>query len=430
VDSPYVASGAFALLREASMEKDLFENYLLPEKYDYVPEHTFPVVYPADQTEQFWLPHQNFHVPIQLEEYFHRSGDRAMVDGFEAKLLAYFDWIKQYENEDGLLEKLPGWLWIEWSISRTFGHDVNYPINMNYTRALAVMGRLYDRTDFAEKSDRLKRVILEQSYDGQFFIDNAVREDGKLRRTGNRTEVCQYYAFESGVATPKSHPVLWKTLRDDFGPKRRLSEHVVASWPEIHVANSLPGFIIRLDLLSRFGESQTLFEDSIHSFHHMAKLTNTLWEHMDPSDGLCHGFQGHICDLLYRDALALHEVDTVNKRVTLRFTKHSLEWCKGRIPIGDSFIEHEWHKEDGVIRYRLSMPPGYHVDVDNQSGLSVARFGRSCLRSCPSICPRQSDSAIKKSQSSLCLLSIDFLSSSSVNVCMFASTKSRSSATV
>lgn len=365
VDSLYVARGSFALLHETSMEKNLFEDYLLPKSFDHVPDGTFPVVYPADQVEQFWLPHQNLYIPIQLEEYYRRGGDRDMVKGFESKLSNYFRWLAQFENEDGLLEKLPGWLWIEWSQAQAFGYDVNYPVNMLYARSLATMARLYERPRFAKLSEKIKRAILEQSYDGQFFIDNAVRENGVLRRTGNRTEVCQYYAFDCDIVTPESHPGLWATLRDDFGPKRRLSEHVAARWPEIHLANSLPGYTIRLDLLSRFGESQAMFDDAICSLHHMACLTNTLWEHMDPSNGLCHGFQGQICDLLYRDALGLHRVDTVNKAITLRFTNHNLTSCRGSVPVGDDVIDVEWSKRNDVIRYRISAPPEYRIEVEN-----------------------------------------------------------------
>ena len=68
--------------------------------------------------------------------------------------------------------------------------------------------------------------MRQQSYDGQFFVDNAVLKDGKFVPTHNRTETCQYYAFFFGVATPETYPHLFKTLRDEFGPKRALDQSV------------------------------------------------------------------------------------------------------------------------------------------------------------------------------------------------------------
>ena len=156
----------------------------------------------------------------ELEEYGARSGNRATVEALRPRVLKLFDFFKAYENQDGLLEKLPSWVFVEWSAAAGFVQDVNYPTNMLYAGVLTAAGRMYHMPELAAKADRIREVIRRQSFDGHFFVNNAVRnKSGKLDVTRNRTEVCQYYAFFFRVATPQSHPELWRILRDKFGPK-------------------------------------------------------------------------------------------------------------------------------------------------------------------------------------------------------------------
>ncbi len=49
--------------------------------------------------------------------------------------------------------------------------------------------------DMTDDAERIRETIRRQSYEGGFFSDNAVRVNGKLQVTTNRTEVCQYFAF-------------------------------------------------------------------------------------------------------------------------------------------------------------------------------------------------------------------------------------------
>ncbi len=146
-----------------------------------------------------------------------------------------------------MLEKLPGWVFVEWSAANDFVQDVNYPSNMLYAGALAAAGRMYNLPQLRDKADKIREVIRQQSFDGHFFVDNAVRTDGKLQVTKNHSEVCQYFAFHFDVATPETHPDLWKVLRDEFGPNRKQTK---AYWDEVRVANSFIGNMLRFELLS------------------------------------------------------------------------------------------------------------------------------------------------------------------------------------
>ena len=167
---------------------------------------------------------------------------------------------------------------------------------MLYAAALDAAARAYARADLADAARHVRDVVRAQSFDGEFFIDNAVRHGTALGRTTNRSEVCQYHAFYFGVATPKSHPQLWRRLVEQFGPDRGAT----GAFPDVHPANALMGYTMRLELLERYGLRDQLLDEIRAYFLPMAQQTGTLWEHGEPTASCCHGFASHVCCLLRR----------------------------------------------------------------------------------------------------------------------------------
>ena len=74
--------------------------------------------------------------------------------------------------------------------------------------------------------------------------------------------------------------------------------------------------------------------------------------------------------VLYRDVLGCR-VDRPNKVVRLRFKDIPLESCGGRIPFGNGDVELKWWRRGKTLRYRLSAPAGFALEVDNPDGLEV-----------------------------------------------------------
>ncbi|HEC03560.1 MAG TPA: hypothetical protein ENI81_08490, partial [Phycisphaerales bacterium] len=248
-DSFFTSRVAFDLCGNTTIEKNLFENYLLPASFAHLPEGMLPMCYPADHYNGVFIPNWAMWFVIQLEEYQARSGDRELVAALRPRLEALYRYFQRFTNEDGLLEKLESWVFVEWSKANSFVQDVSYPSNMLYAAALAAGGRMYGEPDLIDQAEHIRAVIRRQSFDGEFFVDNAVRKDGQLQVTRNRTEVCQYFAFFFDVATRKTHGKLWDKLVHQFGPKRKQSK----AFPEIHPANAFIGNYLRSELLSRYG---------------------------------------------------------------------------------------------------------------------------------------------------------------------------------
>ncbi|HSA03333.1 MAG TPA: hypothetical protein P5055_21610, partial [Candidatus Paceibacterota bacterium] len=298
-DSYFTARVAADLSGNTVVERNFLENYLLPARFAHLPDGMLPMCYPADHNDGVFIPNWALWFVLELEEYVARSGDRALAEALRPRVLKLLDFFQAYRNPDGLLEKLPSWVFVEWSKANDFVQDVNFPSNMLYARVLAAVARLYDLPKLAEDADRLRETIRKQSYDGEFFVDNAVRKEGQLQITRNRTEVCQYFAFYFDVASPTSHPKLWQTLVKDFGPGRKQTK----AFPEIHPANAFIGNVLRLELLSRHGLARQNLEESLAYQLYMADRTGTLWENDGDYASCNHGFASHAVHVLYRDVL-------------------------------------------------------------------------------------------------------------------------------
>jgi alpha-L-rhamnosidase len=240
---------------------------------------------------------------------------------------------------------------------------------MLYAGMLDAADRLYPGLELASKAARLRETIRRQSFDGNFFVDNAVRTDGRLQVTTNRTEVCQYFAFYFDVANPQSHAELWRRLTTDFGPQRKQT----GAFPEIWPANAFVGNQLRFELLSRYHRNQQILDEAIGYWLYMVERTGTLWEHDSTLASCCHGFASHAAHTVLRDVLGIERVDTSGKVVKLRFADLTLDRCEGSIPTSAGEVGLRWAQDGKKIKYHLSLPPGFTVEIENLTGKTLER---------------------------------------------------------
>ncbi|GHV51806.1 hypothetical protein FACS1894181_14210 [Bacteroidia bacterium] len=351
----------------SAVAHNFYENYALPKSFAHLPEGMIPMCYPSDHYNGNFIPNWSLWFILQIADYAQRGGDPVLVAQLKPRIENLLKYFSGLENEDGLLEKLQEWVFVEWSKANDFVQDVSYPSNMMYSAALAAAGRLYGNAAWLRQSERVKQAILSQSFNGSFFIDNAVRENGKLKLTANTSEACQYYAFFCNIATPDTHPGLWKKLTTEFGPNR--NDAVV--YPAVFRANAFVGNYLRMDLLSRYGlQSQMLFEIQ-DFFYAMADRTGTLWEHMQSQASCNHGFASYIAHVLYRDVLGISNIDYAGKEITIRFSDIVLDSCSGSIPIGEDKVSLSWKRSGNQITYSLKAPQGYKATIENRSAAKL-----------------------------------------------------------
>lgn len=290
-DSFFTARTAFALTGSTALEKSFLTNFLHEDNYVNLPVGMLPMCYPADHTDGNYISNWAMWLVYQLPEYLTRSGDRELIDAYKSKVYGLLDFFKDFENSDGLLEKLESWVFVEWSEANNLVQDVNYPTNMLYGAMLKAAGALYGDKSLVEKGEKVLKTAAEQSFDGHFFRDHATRgRGGRLTVQPQTTEVCQYYAFFFGAADKTSHAELFDILVRDFGPDRKQTQ----KYPDVYFANAFVGNYLRLELLMQAGYEKEVAENIRGYFLYMADRTGTLWENDGAYASCCHGFASYV----------------------------------------------------------------------------------------------------------------------------------------
>lgn len=297
----------------SAIEHDFLENFLIARDFD-LPAGMLPMCYPASTMQGAFIPNWAMWFVVELAEYYDRTGDRDMIDKARERVYALVKYFEPFKNAEGLLEKLKGWIFVEWSQANKWVQDINYPSNMMYYMMLTRIARLYDDAAIAKEAADLKETVIRRSWNGTFFEDNAmVGEDGGIQATGNTTEVCQYYAFFCGIADGEHYPQLLQKIIEDFGPGHKCQQN----YPDVYPANAFIGNYLRMEILSAYGRQEQILSEMAEYFDYMARMTGTLWENDTPHASCNHGFASHVIRLIYRDVLGLKEADELHKRIVV-----------------------------------------------------------------------------------------------------------------
>ena len=288
-DSYFTGSAEHFFTGKNEIERTFLRNFALAEKFPHLPEGMVPMCYPGDHINKNYIPNWSMWFVLEVANYLERTGDRETVDLLRPRVEGLLKFYAKYLNADGLLENLPGWVFVEWSHAnetKLVKDGVNWPSNMTYSEVLAKAAKLYGDNGLLAQSERVKRLIRERSFDGTWFRDNAKHPDV--------TETCQYYAFFHGIATPKTHPELWKRLTDEFGSERQKKGLYKEVWP----SNAFIGNLMRLIVLKREGRDEQVAREIRGYYLKMAEATGTLWEYDRPEASCNHGFASYLAILL------------------------------------------------------------------------------------------------------------------------------------
>lgn len=293
-DSWFSSQTMAALTGDRSVERAHLMNVARPWADDAEPSNTvmncgFP------RSVEVTMPTYMMWFVIQCAEYADHAGSDA--EAFRRfvrnRILSNLLYLESFRNADGLLEDLPGWVFIEWSDANRFTKGVGYPANMLYAVALDAAYRLYGDKRHADAAAAVRAKVREQSFDGRWFCDHALRDkQGRLVRVAaDRSEVCQYYAFFADVASPKTHSDLWNRTVELFAPGRPTPEG-------LRTANMFFGHMLRLRLLKRFGREDLLPSEIKALVGHQAEESGSLWEFTDGHDSRCHSFASYVATFL------------------------------------------------------------------------------------------------------------------------------------
>ena len=294
-DSYFTAFSERLFTGDNKIEKSFLENIILSNTEE-LPEGMLPKCFPSQHTGGLYIPNWALWFIVELESYFERTSDYSLIEKAKDKVYGVIKFFEDFENEYGLLEGLKSWVFIEWSVcnDREYIKGVNFPSNMLYAKALDVVSSLYGDMPKKEKAQQIRNKIYEFSFNGKFYIDNAIRDENNnlVCCSDHVSETCQYYALFFGL---KADENFVKIMKDEFGPFREKG-----SYPNVGRSNMFIGNYLRLFWLCSVGEHEKVILESLEYFLAMAKKTGTLWEHDRPGSSCNHGFASSIAPIMLR----------------------------------------------------------------------------------------------------------------------------------
>lgn len=231
---------------------------------------------------------------LELRDYYHRTGDKALIEKAKDKVYRLLTYFAELTNEYGLLENVKELL-IGYGgpvNDEEYLAGVNFPTNMLFSEVLSCVAELYCDTEKQAQAQALRKTIVEFSYTGEFFTDNAIRKNGGLFRCDEHiSEICQNYAVFFAF-TPNEEYL--RRIVDNFGPLRDVEK----VYPQIQKADMFNGHCLRFMWLTEMGEYQRVLKEAVEYLYPQARQTGTLWEFDTPRNSCSHGYPTIVASLL------------------------------------------------------------------------------------------------------------------------------------
>ncbi len=277
-DSYFTAHSSALFTGEYTIEGNFIENIINSPDLEHLPSGMLPMCYPCDHIDGVYSPTCSMWFALETMRYCRDALNGELPENIKNRIQRLISFFEGYLNEDGLIEDLGGWVFIEWSIANDEDYvcGVNYPTNMLYYKMLLEFGEIIGDEKLVLKAKALKEKILEQSFNGKCFEDNRVRENGKLILKGHISETCQYFAFYLGIAEKEKFPKLYKEIADNCK-----YEEAPLKEKDRHRSNIIIGLILRETLLLEDGRVNQVVEECKEILYKMAIRTGTLWENVD-----------------------------------------------------------------------------------------------------------------------------------------------------
>jgi hypothetical protein len=367
-DSLWTGRAAALMLADPSVERAMIENFVCVPA-DECFYGFFPQCYPAAgdfrhgalTTWSFWLI-------AEIREYYNRTGDRELLDKMKPRIDGFFDGVQKLCGEHGLFES-KSTVFVDWSQSnnRENVYPVSCAANAIYAYALLSYDELYGVPEAKEHAEKIRKTLKEKAIDGGVYDpryilrDSLDIKDGKLVGKPYFTEAAQYTMLWADLFTKEECPKLTETVVNELGPCPRVRPMSL----DIGAANMFIGLCIRLDMLSKLGYKEVMFEEIKHLCGYMLKEgPGTLWETVSGKSSRCHGFMAHIGVLLSRDILGLDIPQTVpEKYVNIAPNPCGLRFAEGTVDTPDGVISVSWHKGEGEFELNVSAPASYKLNI-------------------------------------------------------------------
>ncbi len=361
-DGYFNAMAAFHLLGELSVNRRMCRLVgASAGRHD--PPGMVEMLYPANVRHNDYIPAHAMMWILQLglDELY--TGSRDYVATLQQPVAALLESIAEWENEHGLLENVPSWNFVDWADVDVSG--VPLSTNAYYIMALDEAARLYDRADWAEKADRIRKAINQLCPGGDFYPDNLIREGSELVPGRSVSETVQVLMIRSGVAQGERARKIWAKVKllplSPYRWRRRYSFIAPAG---------VFGRLHRMKAAAIMGDYEEIVRMAREFWGPQALAEpGTLWEMADGSASRNHGFASACAAYLISEILGIKP--GMDGARSLGFTQPliaphpaGLQWARGWLSTPAGPIGVAWRVEKRRFELEIGAPDAARCTVD------------------------------------------------------------------
>ena len=362
-DSFFSGRAMQMLFDDLSVERAMLENFLHAPQSEESPGF-FPECYPGRAIKGGnFIPNWSMFLGLELREYVTRSGDTQFAEAYRPRIEALLTGLAAAQNRDGLLENLPGFVFIDWSAANNneFKRPISTATNALYAMLLDSLAVLYQQPAWAAQAANICATLRRFLPTAGAMPDALRYEDGRLVGGDKSSEAAQYYLFWTSVADADlTQAKFFEQLTREYGPARELATQE----PVLAPSNVFIGLYLRLETLARRGEVDRLLREMRALFLPMlARGPGTLWEHLRLEGSVCHGFASHAAVWLLRDVLGIGLPNAGAKKITIAPNIAGLNWARGTVLIDGRPCTVDWRSNTGSFTLTATIPPGYSATL-------------------------------------------------------------------
>ncbi len=341
------------------------------------------------------IPDYSLHWLRALARYFEYSGDAATVRELAPVAVAALDAFERYRGADGLIRRMPGWVFIDWAMTER--SDVTGALDALYAAALDDFARLADAAlgdarlaaDARARAERTRRAFELLWDDAAGVYVDAADAHGPRRRVSQQTNAIaivggcaprERWARMFDYVLDENRLVITPTISDQptaYVAQRMNPADYGAFDPEGNVVAAQPFFShILHDALARAGRRDLIAERCMKWWPQIERGDTTFEEYWDAKPGTgsrCHAWSATPTYDLTTHMLGVRPLAPGYTRAAIAPFFGNLVHLEGRVPTPHGMIAVELDRDRGG---EIELPEGVTAEVRfDDAPLAGCAFG-------------------------------------------------------
>lgn len=331
-------------------------------------------MWPEPQEPPFAIPTFMCQWVTMILDHDRYAGDRALTKALYPHILRLMDYFKTYENGDGLLENMPGFLFLDWIPEPGMmdmqggAHGVLTGMNCHYRRALldgaaiaALLGDDAHKAEWLAQAERIRNEINTRFWDQDHGVYLHGIQGGKpMPRLAVHDSVLAIYA--------------------DIPPKDRADRSLDRLFGDSPIDAARMGspyfYHFYLAALRKAGRHHQALADVRRDYGKMLDAGATTW--WETFDGMASRSHAWSCGPSYdlpTYVLGVQPTGPAFAALRVAPEPSGLTWAKGRVPTPQGEVQVEWRRQGELLALEVDVPMRSQVELSAPArDLATARL--------------------------------------------------------